>query len=36
MSKIKIMMDSASDISYKDEEDYSISVLPFPIILGEE
>lgn len=36
MSKIKIMTDSASDISYEDEEDYSISVLPFPIILGEE
>lgn len=34
MSKIKIMTDSASDISYADEHKYSISVIPFPITLG--
>ena len=34
MSNIKIMTDSASDISYEDEERYSISVIPFPITLG--
>lgn len=36
MSKIKIMTDSASDISYEDEKKYSISVIPFPVILGDQ
>lgn len=36
MSKIKMMTDSASDISYEDEKKYSISVIPFPIILGNK
>ena len=36
MSKIKIMTDSASDISYADEQRYSISVIPFPIMLGDK
>lgn len=36
MSKIKIMTDSASDISYEDEQKYSISVIPFPVTLGEK
>ena len=36
MSKIKIMTDSASDISYEDEQKYSISVIPFPITLGDK
>ena len=36
MSKIKIMTDSASDISYADEQKYSISVIPFPITLGDK
>lgn len=35
MSKIQIMTDSASDISYEDERRYSISVLPFSVTLGE-
>ena len=35
MSKIQIMTDSASDISYADEQKYAISVIPFPIMLGE-
>ena len=34
MSKIHIMTDSASDISYADEQKYAISVIPFPITLG--
>ena len=34
MSKIQIMTDSASDISYADEQKYAISVIPFPITLG--
>ena len=34
MSKIQIMTDSASDISYEDEQKYSISVIPFPITIG--
>ena len=34
MSKIRIMTDSASDISYADEQKYAISVIPFPITLG--
>ena len=34
MSKIKIMTDSASDISSADEQKYSIEVIPFPITLG--
>lgn len=36
MSKIKIMTDSASDISFADEQRYSISVIPFPIMLGDK
>lgn len=35
MSKIQIMTDSASDISYEDEKRYSISVIPFPVTLGD-
>lgn len=34
MGRIQIMTDSASDISYADEQKYSISVLPFPVMLG--
>ena len=36
MSKIQIMTDSASDISYADEQKYCISVIPFPITLGDK
>ena len=36
MGKIQIMTDSASDISYADEQRYSISVIPFPITLGDK
>lgn len=36
MSKIKIMTDSASDISSADEQKYSIEVIPLPITLGDK
>ena len=36
MRKIQIMTDSASDISYADEQKYNISVIPFPITLGDK
>ena len=36
MGKIQIMTDSASDISYADEKKYNISVIPFPITLGDK
>ena len=36
MSKIQIMTDSASDISFEDEQKYSISVIPFPVTLGDK
>ena len=36
MRKIQIMTDSASDISYADEKKYNISVIPFPITLGDK
>ena len=36
MSKIRIMTDSASDISCADEQKYAISVIPFPITLGDK
>ena len=36
MSKIQIMTDSASDISYADERKYNISVIPFSITLGDK
>lgn len=36
MSKIQIMTDSASDISYEDERRYAISVIPFPITIGNK
>lgn len=35
MGKIQIMTGSASDISYVDEREYNISVIPFPITLGD-
>ncbi len=36
MGKIQIMTDSASDISHVDEQKYSISVLPFSVMLGNQ
>lgn len=36
MSRITIMTDSASDISYADKEKYGISVIPFPVTIGEK
>ena len=36
MPKIKIVTDSGSDISYKNEDLYDIEVLPFKIALGGE
>ncbi len=36
MGKTQIMTDSASDISYADEQKYNISVIPFPITLGDK
>ena len=36
MSKIQIMTDSASDISYADEQKYHISVIPYPLTLGDK
>ena len=35
MSKICIMTDSASDISYEDEKRYGISIIPFSVTLGD-
>lgn len=35
MSKIKIMTDSASDISTADEKQYDIAILPFKVTLGD-
>ena len=35
LRNIRIMTDSASDISYADEKRYDISVIPFPVTLGE-
>jgi DegV family protein with EDD domain len=34
MGKIQIMTDSASDIPAADEQKYSISMIPFPVTLG--
>ncbi len=34
--KIKIMTDSASDISVADEKRYSIAILPFEVMLGDK
>ncbi len=36
MSKIKIVTDSGSDISYKHEDLYDIEILPFKLIVGDE
>lgn len=36
MSKIKIVTDSGSDISYKHEDLYDIEILPFKLIIGDE
>lgn len=36
MSKIKIVTDSGSDISYKHEDLYDIEVLPFKVAIGDE
>ena len=34
MSKLKIITDSASDITFAEEAAYAIRVIPFPIALG--
>ncbi|MGN0395952.1 MAG: DegV family protein [Coprococcus sp.] len=34
MSKIRIMTDSASDISAEEEKQYNICIIPFPVVLG--
>ena len=36
MSKIKIVTDSACDISYKNEDLYDIEILPFQIVIGDD
>ncbi len=36
LRKIQIMTDSASDISSEDEQRYGISVIPFPVTLGDK
>ncbi len=36
MEKIRLITDSASDISYEDEREYGIRVLPFQIALGDK
>ena len=36
MEKIRLITDSASDISYEDEKKYDIRVLPFEVVLGEK
>lgn len=36
MEKIRLITDSASDISYEDEKQYDIRVLPFEVVLGEK
>lgn len=36
MSQIRIMTDSASDISHEDEQKYAIAVIPFPVTLGDK
>ena len=36
MSRIQIMTDSASDISMEAEQQYNISIIPFPVSLGDK
>ncbi len=36
MEKIRLITDSASDISYEDEKEYGIRVLPFQVVLGDK
>lgn len=36
MPKIKLMTDSASDISYENEKKYDIKVMNFKLVMGEE
>ena len=36
MEKIRLITDSASDISYEDEKMYDIRVLPFEVVLGDK
>ncbi len=36
MEKIRLITDSASDISYEDEKKYNIRVLPFEVVLGDK
>jgi fatty acid-binding protein DegV len=35
MEKIKLMTDSASDISYENERLYDIQVVPFKVAVGD-
>lgn len=36
MSKIRIITDSASDISTAEEQKYNILILPFPVTIGDK
>jgi len=36
MSKVRIMTDSASDISVEEEKKYNIHIVPFPVVLGDK
>lgn len=36
MEKIRLITDSASDISYEDEKMYDIRILPFEVVLGDK
>ncbi|MBQ8883393.1 MAG: DegV family protein, partial [Oscillospiraceae bacterium] len=36
MPKIKLMTDSASDISFENEKKYDIKVMNFKLVMGEE
>ena len=36
MEKIRLITDSVSDISYDDEKQYDIRVLPFEVVLGDK
>jgi DegV family protein with EDD domain len=36
MSKIRIITDSASDISYEYEKEYNIHIIPFPVVIGDK
>ena len=36
MNKMRVITDSASDVSFEMEKRYDVDVIPFPVVIGEK